>query len=193
MKNPVVIALLGINAALAAGLAAMWVNPQGHVRAVHWQPPVPVTADYTQMVPNLPSASLVRGDVSGTLLERPLFSMTRRPPSPPPVAAAEPVADTLSSARLLGIFEAGASSSAIVFVDGKSRRIKLNEAIGGWRLHAVHERAVVFVSPTGNRTLPLTKAPADASSAPTPSAAQSGRAGQGGSPAAASQRRSTGR
>ena len=88
MKRHVLTLLLLTNAALVLVLAFVWLAPDRSLRNVRWEPPVPVTSDYLQMLPVLPERSRVDTSRFMALLERPLFSLTRRPPppAPPPVA-----------------------------------------------------------------------------------------------------------
>ena len=82
MKRHVLTLLLLTNAALVLVLAFLWLAPDGSLRNVRWEPPVPVTSDYLQMLPVLPERSRVDTSRFMALLERPLFSLTRRPPPP---------------------------------------------------------------------------------------------------------------
>lgn len=158
MKNPVIGSLIAANSLLALALAAMWVDMQGQLRHVHWVRPEPIQADYMQMVPVLPGREQVRTDTFLALLERPLFSSTRRPPPPPPPPVPAPPPDLLSNAQVLGTYSGdGVSSGAIVRIDGKGRRVRLGESINGWQLSSVKERSAVFTSGGQTRELPLVR------------------------------------
>ena len=158
-QRPVLLGLAALNAALAVALAAMWLTPQGQLRGVHWAAPAPIQPDYQQMLPALPGA---QQPVSATtflaLLERPLFSSSRRPPPPPPPPAAAAPPDLLADAQVLGVYQSGQASGIIARIGGKARRIRLNESLNGWQLHAVQERSALFKSGDQTRELPLQRA-----------------------------------
>lgn len=154
MKRHVLAVLCLVNALLALGLAALWFQPDGSLRNAHWQTPAPVNADYLTMVPSLPARKPLETSRLVAMLERPLFSPTRR--QPPPVVPEAPIpVDNLSTARLLGVFEGAQASGAILQVAGKNRRVRLNESVDGWVLQSVQRRAVTFVSGDQTRTLSL--------------------------------------
>lgn len=156
MKRHVLAVLCVVNALLALGLAALWFQPDGSLRNAHWQAPAPVNADYLAMVPSLPARKPVETGRLMAMLERPLFSSTRRPP--PPVVPEAPIpVDNLSTARLLGVFEGAQASGAILQVAGKNRRVRLNESVDGWVLQSVQRRAVTFASGDQTRTLSLVR------------------------------------
>lgn len=156
MKRHVLTVLCVVNVLLTLGLAALWFQPDGSLRNAHWQAPEPVNADYLAMVPSLPARKPVETGRLMAMLERPLFSSTRRPP--PPVVPEAPIpVDNLSTARLLGVFEGAQASGAILQVAGKNRRVRLNESVDGWVLQSVQRRAVTFASGDQTRTLSLVR------------------------------------
>lgn len=156
MKRHVLAVLCVVNGLLALGLAALWFQPDGSLRNAHWQAPEPVNVDYLAMVPSLPARKPVETGRLMAMLERPLFSSTRRPPPPVVPEAFMPV-DNLSTARLLGVFEGAQASGAILQVAGKNRRVRLNESVDGWVLQSVQRRAVTFASGEQTRTLSLVR------------------------------------
>lgn len=169
MKNPVIGMLIAANVLLVLALTAMWVDPQGQVRHTHWVRPDPIQSDYMEMLPGLPSRAPVRTDVFLTVLERPIFSSTRRPPPPPPPPVPIPPPDLLANAQVVGVFsDGGDSGGAIVRIDGKGRRIRLGESISGWRLASVKERSAVFSSGGQTRELMLVRSKVGAAKADTP-------------------------
>lgn len=160
MKRYAMGALGALNLALAVGLAAAWLNPDGSLRNVHWSQPEPVTVDYLTSVPLLPArASTDMGRVI-SMTDRPLFSPTRRPPPPPPptVAPEDVPVDNLSTARILGVYEGSGVGGIVVNVAGKNRRIRLHESVDGWTLKSIQGKAVVFERSGQTRTLQLTRA-----------------------------------
>lgn len=176
MKRHALPALIALVALLALTLVALWVSPSGELRHVRWHAPAPQTADYAAMVPTLPDPAAADTRRFVALLERPLFSPTRRPP--PPKAAEEGVSsDAMGTARLLGLFEGKGDGGAIVLIDGKPRRVRLNEAVDGWRLSAVQQRSATFTRAGQSRVLQLVRAVLTGEPAkPSPVAASVARA-----------------
>ena len=76
--------LLCVNAILALVLLWMWISPDGTLRNVRWQPPEPRKSDVAGLLPVLPAVGTADTRAFIAMLERPLFSATRRPPPPPP-------------------------------------------------------------------------------------------------------------
>ena len=144
--------------ALVLLLAYLWVDKDGRLRNVHWQPPAPLAVDYLQMLPSLPQPTQVPASRFIELLERPVFSPTRRPPPPlPPHAQPVPV-DVLSTAQLSAIYEGPELSGVILVVNAKPRRIRINESLDGWVLRSVQGRVATFVYNDQQRQLQLMRA-----------------------------------
>lgn len=152
-------ALLALNLALAIVLAWQWIGPDGRPRDLRWQAPAPQTTDYAAMLPQIPGAAPLDTGAFMALLERPLFTITRRPPPPPPPpqSAEAPPPDTLGTARLTGLYTGQGEGGIILNIGGKDRRVRVREQIEGWTLSAVDERGATFVSGSSQRTLPLLK------------------------------------
>lgn len=152
-------ALVGLNLLLALLLAALWIGPDGKPRNLRWQPPQAQVTDYAAMLPDIPAAAPLSTGVLMVLLERPLFSITRRPPPPPPPpkAAEAPPPDTLSTARLLGLYAGQGEGGVILHVGGKNRRVRMREHVEGWTLTSIDQRSATFTSGGTQRTLPLLK------------------------------------
>ena len=162
MKRNALPLLVAINVALVLVLAAMWLHRDGSLRNLRWQAPEPITSDYLQMLPVLPERTRVDTARFMSWLERPLFSVTRRPPPPPPPPSPStppaPV-DTLADAKLLGVAENGQTGAVILHIGGKSRRVRLNEMVdGGWVLRTVQARSATFDNAGQTRTLQLVRA-----------------------------------
>lgn len=146
--------LVGANVALAALLGWLWVGPGG-VRGIHWTPPAAVA-------PQLGStaAFAIAQDDADTarymaILDRPLFSTTRRPA---PVAAGSGGPDPMEGMHLLGLFTGSDGGGVIVRVDGKTRRLRVNEAIGAWSLKEVRPQDAVFARGAETRVVALLRA-----------------------------------
>lgn len=161
MKRNALTLLVALNVVLVLVLAALWLHRDGSVRNVRWQAPKPITSDYLQMLPVLPERTRVDTARFMSWLERPLFSVTRRPPPPPPPSPSVPPApvDTLADARLLGVAENGQTGAVILHIGGKSRRVRRNEMVdGGWVLRTVQARSATFDNAGQTRTLQLVRA-----------------------------------
>lgn len=144
MKASPVAVLAGLCALLAAALAWLWVTPHGQLRdAVRWREPVGLTADYAAMGPGLPPIGEPDLRRFMMLLDRPLFSMTRRPPEPLPVAPpAEAAPDRLTKARLRAIIDGPDAGGGIILeVEGKSHRIQKRSVFEGWTLESLNTEA----------------------------------------------------
>lgn len=152
--------LLGlICTALALLLAALWIHPDGRLRNTRWQPPTPITADYKQMLPLLHEPAPTSSSQFLALLERPLFSETRRPPPPPPPPnPVAPPPDTLSTAQLVAVFDSAQVVSVILRIQDKNRRVRLHEAVDGWVLRSVHSHGATFEHSGQVRQLSLQRA-----------------------------------
>ena len=182
--------LLSANVVAALALVAMWLQPGSGLRNTRWTAPAAVVADYRAMLPPLPE--IVQTDTSQFLgmLERPLFSATRRPPPPPPpspsAAPVEPPPDNLRSATLSGVYTSADGGGAILTIAGKTRRMQVQQSFEGWTLQSVQERGVTFVRGGETLTLQLPKANlraapagnAPPATAPSPAGATGGAAGE---------------
>jgi len=158
MKRYALHIIVAINLGLALVLAAMWFQRDGSLRHTRWIPPSARTMDLAGLLPALPG--VVSADTSQfiAMLDRPLFSPTRRPPPPPPPPQAEAPPDHLSTAKLSGTYAGDGVGGVIISIDGKSRRVLLNQAVEGWTLKSVQGRSVTFARGGETRTLQLSKA-----------------------------------
>ena len=141
--------------------------------------------------PNLPSAvhrpqSARLEELLATVLGRPLFSSSRRPPQ----TAANDSGGTsdLADTRLTGIVTEPGRSIAIFAVNGaKPLKLTEGEAVSGWRIESITPREVALSGPGGAKTLAPKNDPnlAAPPSGPTPAAAAAVRPPIPPSPAAA--------
>ena len=154
MKRNLTVFLVAINVLLVGLLAWMWVDPHGGLRAVHWQPPAPLRPD----LGNLSATSVAREDADVgrfvAMQDRPLFYPGRRP-APVSRSGSAARGDPLDSIHLFGLFSGSEGGGAIVQVDGKSRLLKLSEALGDWTLKEIRPREVVFSRGAERRVVPL--------------------------------------
>ena len=158
MKRYVLHIIAAADLVLALILAALWFTPNASLRNAHWTPPAPPTTDFAGMVPALPGVASADTSQFIAMLERPLFTPTRRPPPPPPPPQAEAPADNFSTAKLSGTYAGNGLGGAIISIAGKSRRVQLNQAVEGWVLKSVQGRSVTFARGGETRTLQLPKA-----------------------------------
>lgn len=152
--------LILLNVALAAGLAYLWVDEQGHPRDFSWTPPAP-------LVPDTQAHAMVNGVGSepdmvafAQVLERPLFSPTRRPPPPPKPPAPPPPPDPLANVHIYGIFvgEEEGSGGMLASIGGKVRRVTTADDVSGWKIKALKDREVTLVRGEETRVLRLVQA-----------------------------------
>lgn len=146
---------------LAAGLAWMWFDQHAQLRNLAWVAPKALPPDIKVPV-GPPKVGLIAGDASfAAILERPLFAPDRRPPPPPPPPTRPPPPDPLANIQIQGIFF-GANAGIIARVEGKMRRVKINETIGPWTLKSIDGRVVTFGQGSESRQLRLSYARLDA-------------------------------
>ena len=150
--------LLALNLLLALEVVHLWVNRQGKLRDWLWQEP-------KEQQVSIDKISLPRGAAGGEadlsrfvqVLDRPLFTATRRPPPPPPQPPPPKPVDPLADFELVGLVEQGAEGSVLAKQGGKVRRFHVGDAVGEWRLSAVKGRDVVFKNGTESRTITLVR------------------------------------
>lgn len=151
--------LLLLNLLLAGGLGWLWFDEKGNLRDLAWTPPAPIAPEIARLdkktfVTTSGSASAANPSQYLALLERPLFAPDRRPPPPPAPPAAPPPPDPLANIQITGIFT-GDQAGIIANVDGKARRIRVNENLGAWTLKSVAGRDVTFAQGADSRQLRL--------------------------------------
>jgi len=176
MKRYALHLLLLINAGLFIFLAWMWIGLDGSIRNVHWQAPEPHRTDFAAMLPALPGVTNADTAQFIAMLDRPLFSFTRKPPPPPPPPkpAEEVQVDNLSTARLSGVFTGDGAGGIIIEVAGKHRRARLNDNIDGWTLQSISGRNVTFTKSGQTRVLQLPRAAVTAYTGMAPATPPSG-------------------
>ncbi|GAB2455519.1 hypothetical protein GCM10027082_02570 [Comamonas humi] len=179
MKRYVGESLLLLNALLVAGLAWMWFSPKEGLRNSHWTVPRAQKTNFDDMVPALGKPQAMDQSQFLAMLDRPLFSATRRPPPPPPPPASEappPPPDYLSTAVLSGIYSSTDKKlgGVIIKFNGKDKALPLRGALDGWTLSSIADNRVYFTRGAETRELRLQKAklqvgygPSVGSNAPT--------------------------
>lgn len=88
-----------------------------------------------------------------TILQRPLFAESRRPP---PGARSEAVVTADAMPRLSGIMITGADRRAIFEGSDKPAVAGVGGQVGGYRVVAIAPRQVTLLGPRGNQTISLT-------------------------------------
>ena len=146
--------LLLLTALLAGALAWLWFDQAGGLRNVGWVAPAPLKPELGKVSSTPPNAVGSNPTQYLAMLERPLFAPDRRPPPPPAPPAAPPPPDPLANIQISGVFS-GASPGIIAQVDGKLRRVKVNDAIGPWTLKSIEGRNVTFAQGSESRQLRL--------------------------------------
>lgn len=153
--------LLLLNLVLAGCLAWLWFDESGQPRDVVWTPPAALAPELAK--PLKPADSSVAGALPTNptqylaLLERPIFAPDRRPPpppAPPSAPAAPPPPDPLANIQISGTFT-GERAGIIANVDGKTRRIAVNDSVGAWTLKSVSGRDITFAQGSDSRQLRL--------------------------------------
>lgn len=91
-------------------------------------------------------------ELLATVLARPLFSSTRRPPQ---TASTEAATDSdLAGTRLTGIVTEPGRRIAVFAVNGaKPLRLGEGEDVSGWRIESITPREVSLSGPSGSKTL----------------------------------------
>ena len=158
MKKYALPVLVLLNVALALVLGYLWIDPAGRLRNIHWQAPSPQTTDYAAMVPSLPGAAPADTSQFIAMLERPVFSPTRRPPPPPPPPEEKEPVDNLTTAQISGLFRGANDGGVIIQIAGKHKRVRIKESVEGWTLSSIQERSVTFTRGGQSRVLQLPRA-----------------------------------
>lgn len=152
--------LIVLNLALAAGLAYLWLDEQGQPRDLRWTPPAPLVPD-TQAHELAHSVGSAPDMVAfAQVLERPLFSPTRRPPPPPKPPDPPPPPDPLANVHIYGIFvgEDEGTGGMLLSMGGKVRRVTTADDVSGWKIKALKEREVTLARGDETRVLRLVQA-----------------------------------
>ena len=165
MRRHVGVVLLVINALLALVLIGLWVSPDGHLKNVHWNTPNAQTLNLKDLVPSLGKPAPMDQSQFLTLLDRPLFSPTRRPPPPlpPPVSTRveePPPPDYLAQATVTGSYIAadGKTGGVIIRYQNKDKSLPLQGVLDGWTLSSIAGNRVYFSRDGQTREIAMQKA-----------------------------------
>lgn len=135
---------------LGALLAALWLAPGPLAALRHWQAPAPQAPNLDDVHAALLHAHPGAAADYPELLQRPLFSATRRPPAPPapPVAKPqpepEPEPNPIEHVRVLGVITGPTLNGALLAEGEGTRFLPLNQKYEGWTLRTLAEDHVVF-------------------------------------------------
>ncbi|HZK92292.1 MAG TPA: hypothetical protein VFC56_19300 [Stellaceae bacterium] len=141
---------LGGAVALLAGLAIWpWLVPP---RAAARPLAAPQAAAPAPLLAALPELSTY-----AAIVERPLFTPSRR--APPGAAAAAPGPSIESRYRLVGIMGAGATRKAFVAEGAHRAEIAEGDLFDGWTVKEIGRDRVLLTSPAGEAALKLSRAP----------------------------------
>lgn len=147
---------LGAAAVVCAAIAAWpWLVPPAPATRPLAAPPATNAAPSLAALPPLASFAAV--------VERPLFSPSRRPPPGAQAAQGGPVEGRY---RLVGIVATGPKKKA--FVDEGARRLEIGEggSLDGWTVSEIGQDRVKLTSPTGETVLKLSPAAAEPTKKP---------------------------
>lgn len=151
MTIPPTRTLIFVNMVAMAGLAYLWVDPQGQPRPLAWVAPAPIKPVVAAVSLPEPSTSNSDATALSATLERPIFAPDRRPP---PLALPPPPPDAMANVHLLGLFS-GDVSGALIRSEGKVRRITLKQKLGEWTLQAIEDRSITFERDNETRVIRL--------------------------------------
>jgi hypothetical protein len=150
-------ALMILATLLTTVIGWLWIEPGGGIQAKAWIAPLPIKPDI-----KLPKDIRNGGKESyDAILERPLFAPDRRPPPLPAPPPPPPPPDPLAGLQIQGVFT-GDRSGVLARVNGKFRRIFLEDAVGPWVLKTIKDREVTFVHGGESRLFQLSYAPLQA-------------------------------
>lgn len=150
MRTPIRILLLLV-AALSACLASLWLDQQGQWVSTGWVAP-PAKAPDLKAPGLLPIGADSVADAAGyvSVQERPVFAPDRRPP--PVVQPAQ--MDPFAGIQIFGVLT-GANAGVMARIDGKVRRVKIDENVGAWTLKSINDRSITFTQGDQTRELRL--------------------------------------
>lgn len=155
-----------INLGLAGGLASYWVDQNGHpLKELIWVAPKPVTPEIVEPVVSLGDPNAGNLSMYASVVTRPVFAPDRRPPpppKPPEPPPPPPPPDPFASVELMGMFT-GPNGGVLARVEGRMRRVKINDNIGAWTLKDIAGREATFKQGDQERKLRLNFAKLDVS------------------------------
>jgi len=125
--------------AMSLGVALVWFWRDGPAM---WSPPQPVAPEIRVSEVAREASGRASAAQHAVIVERPLFSDTRRPFVPDPEGAQASVVAT--DLVLAGLFGSGETAGALVRIDGGVERVRIGEHAGGWILRQIRGSTAVF-------------------------------------------------
>jgi hypothetical protein len=156
--------LLALCVTVVAAIAALWFTSDKV-----WTPPESRPIDSSLFDVPAIDYKHVAGEALAEISARPIFSATRRPPPPEPVAEAENEPDPFANVKVLGLFGSGGEGGVILQIDGRSKRVRHGEKLGSWVLRGVNGMSAQFTGPGGTQKNVEMRYLAQPASAPPPS------------------------
>lgn len=131
-------------------IAVAWLTGQ------RWQAPDPLLPEVSALAAERLVLPAAQPDAVDIVAARPLFAPDRRPPQPgaDPAADAKPAPDLLSQARLVGVLGSGKDSVALLQTTEGGKRLRVGQALHGWRLAGIDPRGATFEREAGDRENP---------------------------------------
>ncbi len=151
-------------------LLSQWFTPDFQLRQFVWVPPAAIRPQ-SDPIPQLEPTTSADASVMLQIMDRPLFSPTRRPPPPPKAPPPPEPPDLLAAANILGLYGEGAGAGVLVESEGRVQRVKPGAEVAGWTLKRVSPQAAEFERGTESRELRITRKRANASPARAPTEA----------------------
>ena len=149
---------LGVNAALAAVLAALWLGPQGTLRHTVWQMPQAQPSNLDEVANAVLGLNPALHGRYSEVIARPLFTNDRRPIVPEPAPGSEAAAPppiALDQVVLSGIVAGPSFTGVLAQVEGQQRLLKRGDRVGDWTLDSIKDREVSFTRQGEARALTL--------------------------------------
>lgn len=141
--------------AAACLVAALWWR--WDTAPLRWTPPAAIVPDASIFQVQKAQANKPQAGVSSYLavLDRPVFSSDRRPPAAIDEKPQIAEVDIFSNLQLLGLLTGQEFTGIIVRDNGKVRRIKVTDNVGGWQLQSVLDRDATFTRDGETKVLKL--------------------------------------
>ena len=169
--SPLQVLLLAL---LALLLLVLWQAPGPLAGWRYWQAPPPQAPNLADVQAALLQVNPAAVAEHPEVLQRPLFSATRRPPSPAAVAESAPPPppekNPLDEVRIQGLLS-GPTLQGVMLAEGdQTRFVALGQKVGAWTLRQVAADHVVFGRGSKQHRLELSVANAQGISEPAATA-----------------------
>lgn len=133
---------------LAMGVGSLWLDESGRLRSQHWASPSPLLPDLSNGH-KTKTAAAHQPVQHLAVLDRPLFAPDRLPPpaadlQPLLTPAPPPPPDPLLNLVVVGLYQREGVGGLLGRLDGRVRRISVNEKLGDWTLSGIEGNEAVF-------------------------------------------------